>query len=103
MTLHFAAKLYTTPNEIVTQKTLNGASDTELKLLLRMLYLLSIGHIPIPRDQFNLIASKKIIFLHNQFSSARKVNALLKGNRESQIKTLSKIAIAGLMPPLLFR
>jgi hypothetical protein len=103
MTLHFAAKLYTTPNEIVTQKTLNGASDTELKLLLRMLYLLSIGHIPIPRDQFNLIASKKKKFLHNQFSSARKVNALLKGNRESQIKTLSKIAIAGVMPPLLFR
>jgi hypothetical protein len=103
MTLHFAAKLYTTPNEIVTQKTLNGASDTELKLLLRMLYLLSIGHIPIPRDQFNLIGSKKIFFIHNQFSSARKVNALLKGNRESQIKTLSKIAIAGVMPPLLFR
>jgi hypothetical protein len=101
MTLHFAAQLYTTPNEIVTEKTLNGASDSELKVLLRILHFVSLGHIPIPRVQYNLIGSKKKLFLQNQFESARKVNALVKRNRESIIRTLSKLV--PVLPPLLFR
>lgn len=73
-------------------KLLNHASDSELNVLFRLLFLINHGHIPLNKNHQVVISrsrrEKKLL----QFESRQFLRSKLKSPREEKLKSLKQFA-----------
>ena len=74
------------------KKVLNAATDAQLKLLIQITFLVSVGSIPINKESFdNLTSAKKTRYVSVHFGSKLKTRKLLKSERKAQLDILFKL------------
>lgn len=91
LTLHknFLRKLF---NQTEVIKTLNHASDSELDLLLKLLHLISHGHIPLNHKHRDVIVRSKREKKLLKFESREFLRKVLKSSHDEKLKLLKQFA-----------
>ena len=89
----FLRELYESPNNIVSNRILNFASDIKLNTLIKFLHFLANGEVPIKKTNFDLIQShKKLNFIKRHVEKKSAVSKLLKADREIKLKFLKQLS-----------
>jgi hypothetical protein len=102
--LHFLEAIYSCSTPLQVRHSINIATDKQLKLLIRVIHLVSSGSIPLKREEFNKIKkAKKLNFINNEFEREKDYKKLLRYSRKDLIHILYKIqaVIPYLISPLL--
>ena len=87
----FLGRLYIS-NAMERKKLLIAASDSQIKLVLQIVYLVTTGIIPVSKICFEKLSSeKKTKYLHQAFGTQTKITKLLKSARKIQIDHLFKL------------
>ena len=96
----YLSNLYS-QNKIQNIRTLGGSSETQLRLVLKLLYCLCHGIIPL-KTEFGqaLVKNGKATRLQADFGTQTKLRNLLKSPRQNKFETLSKYA--GIFPSLFY-
>jgi hypothetical protein len=101
---HFFENLYTAHTPLQVRHVLNISSEKQLKLLVKVIHLVSAGEIPLKQKDFDKIKkSKKLNFVNNHFERERDYKKLLGYSRKELISILYKIqgVIPSIISPLL--
>ena len=97
----FLMELYNS-NSMTSRKLLVSANDTQIKMLLQIIYCVTNGLIPLNKNSFQgLSLSRKTKFLSKNFGSKVSLKNALKGSRKEQHDVLFKLASA--FPHILYR
>ena len=92
MLLHrnFLAKLYQ-ENKVQSRKTLVGASNGQLRLVVFVLNAIAVGSIPLKlAEEQYLINSGRAKLLHKHFFQAKSARQLLKSTKSEKLDVLCK-------------
>lgn len=89
----FLTDLYNCENSAGAKRALNFAKDSELKVLIEVLYHIAAGSIHVEKSHYSIICkSKRMPLLIKGFSKEKKVKDLIGSDRATQLKTLYKFA-----------
>jgi len=87
----FFAELYQS-NRLVSKKLLGGASEWQLKTLIKLLHMLAVGEVPIAYEKYEKVHfSRKCKYLSNTFGSLNKISLLLSAQRIEKLDALYKL------------
>lgn len=74
-----------------TKKLLLESSEEQANLLIRILFFITQGEIPIKKQNFEILEeSKKLLLLHKHFQTELKLNKLLTSTLQKKIIILFK-------------
>ena len=88
----FLAQLYLSKNPAITRNLITNAKDTQLTLLIQILHYIAKGEIGVKTKLFHQEVVKTAPYLERTFT-LEEANKLLNENRETQCKSLKKVAV----------